>query len=81
MKKFVVLLVIAVFVLMTACNYDAVNFKYEYNYAYLRLANGEVIEGDLSAWGYYDGDTFYLTIDGKTYVANSYNFTLLKKEG
>lgn len=80
MKKFVVLLVIAVFVLMTACDYAPVEFKYNFNYAYIRLQNGEVIEGKVEKWTDYEGEQLQVTINGVVYLTNSFNCTLVYDE-
>lgn len=75
----VVLFVVAVVVcICTACNMNVIDLTYSYNYAYIRLQNGEVIEGPVSSWrDYEDGDQLQVTIDGKTYLVHASNCTLV----
>ena len=63
----------------TACgNKNVFDFTYSYNYAYIKLQNGEVIEGSVSSWtDYEDGDQLQITIDGVTYLVHASNCTLV----
>ena len=69
---------IAVVFVLTACNYQVVDLQYNFNYAYIQLQNGELIEGKVESWtDYEDGEQLQVTIDGITYLTNSYNCTLV----
>ncbi len=74
-----ILLVIGFIVIFTGCNMDVIDTVYSYDYAYIRLPNGEIIEGVVETWrDYEDGEQLQVTIDGVTYLTNSYNCTLVK---
>lgn len=74
-----VLLVFAIGVcICTGCNMNVIDLTYSYNYAYIKLQNGEVIEGPVSSWrDYEDGDQLQVTIDGVTYLVHASNCTLV----
>lgn len=77
----IMLLAMALVVLaliFTSCNYQVVDLTYEYNYAYIQLQNGEVVEGHVSSWKDYEGEQLQVTIDGVTYLTSSYNCTLVR---
>lgn len=80
MKKIIVLILI-VTTLLTGCgNYQVVDFQYSFNYAVLKLQNGEVIEGKVESWrDYEDGEQLQVKINGVLYLTNSYNCTLMYK--
>ena len=80
MKKIVALILIVV-TLLTGCgNYQVVDFQYSFNYAVLKLQNGEVIEGKVESWrDYEDGEQLQVKINGVLYLTNSYNCTLMYK--
>lgn len=83
-KKFITMMAIAAIFagitsyLVTSCNYQVVDLTYGYNYAYIQLQNGEVIEGRVEAWrDYDDGEQLQVQINGVTYLTSSYNCTLI----
>ena len=64
--------------IFTACNKNVLDFTYSYDYAYIKLPNGEVIEGKVTSWtDYEDGDQLQITIDGVTYLVHASNCTLI----
>lgn len=77
----ILLLIMAVVVLVlmaTACNYQVVDLQYSFDYAYIKLPNGDIIEGHVDNWrDYEDGEQIQVTIGGVTYLTNSYNCTLV----
>lgn len=82
MAVFVVTLILAILIscafIFTACNKNVFDFTYNYDYAYIKLQNGEVIEGHVSSWAdYEDGDQLQITIDGVTYLVHASNCTLV----
>ena len=78
MKKLIVGALLIGSLLITSCNYQVVDLTYNYNYAYIQLQNGEVIEGRVEAWGDYDdGEQLQVQIDGIVYLTSSYNCTLI----
>ena len=51
-----------------------------YNYAIIKLQNGELIEGPIEKWrDFEDGEQLEVTIDGVLYLTNSINCTLIHK--
>ena len=78
MKKLIVGALLIGSLLITSCNYQVVDLTYNYNYAYIQLQNGEVIEGMVDAWrDYDDGEQLQVQIDGIVYLTSSYNCTLI----
>ena len=80
----ITVLAIAIFIIgiccmgVCGCNYKVVDLTYSYNYAYIELQNGEVIEGKVENWrDYEDGEQLQVQIDGVIYLTNSYNCTLV----
>lgn len=87
MKEFVKEYKIAIFVsilavimiVLCACNRPVVDLTYSYDYAYVELPTGEVVEGKVDSWrDYEDGDQLQVTIDGVTYLTNSTRVVLVK---
>ena len=77
-SKILCAFLIAVVFVLTACNYQVIDLQYNFNYAYIQLQNGELIEGKVESWtDYEDGEQLQVTIDGITYLTNSYNCTLV----
>lgn len=60
-------------------NYQMFDTTYTYDYAIIRLQNGEIIEGKVEKWTDYEGEQLQVTIDGVTYLTNSLNCTLISK--
>ena len=73
MKKMLVVLSLIGLLSLTSCNMNVVDLTYSYDYAYIRLQNGEVVEGPVSSWRDYEE----VTIDGKTYLVHASNCTLV----
>ena len=78
MKKLLTFISIIGLLLITSCNYNMVDLTYNYDYAYIKLQNGDVVEGQVDAWrDYDDGDQLQVTINGVTYLVHSSNCTLI----
>lgn len=67
--------------LFSACNKQILDLTYEFNYAYVKLQDGTVIQGEVSSWrDYEDGDQLQITFEnGDTYLVHSCNATLIKR--
>lgn len=77
-RLIIILLTVIIGVTFTACNYDVVDLTYEYNYAYIKLQDGQIISGKVESWrDYEDGEQLQVKVDGVTYLTNSYNCTLV----
>lgn len=69
-----------VFVLV-GCNRQLIDTTYAYDYAWIELPGGEVVEGKIQSWkDYEDGDQIQVTIDGKTYLTSTERAVLMKGE-
>lgn len=65
-------------IILSACNYQPVDLNYNFNYAVIRLQNGDVIQGKVESWrDYEDSEQIQVKINGVLYLTNSYNCTLM----
>ena len=72
-----IFLILSIFAL-TSCNYQVIDLTYSYDYAIIKLQNGKIIEGKVQKWrDYEDGEQLQVTVDGVTYLTNSFNCTLI----
>lgn len=82
-KRIVTLLLAAVLAVgaLTGCgNKDMWDTVYTFDYAIIKLPNGEIVEGEVESWtDYEDGDQLQITIDGKIYLTSTLNCTLINK--
>lgn len=63
---------------VTSCNKDLLDLTYKYNYCYIQLQDGTVIQGEVEGWtDYEDGDQLQIRMNGKTYLVHSVNCTLI----
>jgi len=77
-KVFVALLLVLMIALLTSCNYQMVDLTYNFDYAYIKLPTGEIIEGKVQSWrDYEDGDQLQITIDDVTYLTHASNICLI----
>jgi len=76
------LIIGAALTLCTGCgNKDIIDTVYTYDYAIIKLQNGEIVEGNVTKWSdYNDGDQIQVTIDGVTYLEHSSNIDLMTKK-
>lgn len=82
-KALIVCLLLAMFSI--GCNGTCVgcgnktfwDFQYTFNYAYIQLPTGEVIEGKLQEWNDYEGEQLQVKINGITYLTSTFNCTLI----
>ena len=83
MKKFIaVILALIMSLSLVACgNKDMWDPVYTFDYAIIRIANGDVVEGEVVTWNDYEGDSIQVTIktdDGElTYLTHICNVTLI----
>ena len=82
MKKKIVALVALVLifcVLLSGCGnkdwFDIGNNKF--NYAYIQLQDGSVVQGKVDSWTDYVGEQLQVKMNGKTYLTSSFNCTLI----
>lgn len=81
MKKIifvVVILMVAVSLLLTACgNHQLVDATWHFNYAIIKLPNGEIVEGECTSWrDYENSDQLQVKVNGVQYLTHSCNVVL-----
>lgn len=80
-KLLATILALGMVISMSACNYQVMDFTYNYKYAIISLPNGEIVEGKVDSWrDYEDGDQIQVTIDGVTYLVHSTDAVLMTEE-
>lgn len=81
MKKIIALVLVCIIVITVCagCNKQIIDFTYNYNYAIIKMPNGEVVEGKVSSWNDYEGDQLQIVINGTTYLVHSTNVALMNK--
>jgi len=74
-----ILLTIIILLTLSSCsNYDYWDTNWNFNYAHITMANGEIISGKVQQWrDYEDGDQLQVKIDGTTYLVHSSQCTLI----
>jgi hypothetical protein len=79
MKKIICLLLVVLMAvgLFCGCNMQLLDTTYSYEYAYVALPNGEVVEGEVDSWVDYESDAIQVVIDGKTYLTHYENVVLV----
>ena len=84
-KLAIVAIILGIIVGIMGCNKDILDLTYKYNYCYIQLQDGTVIQGEVESWtDYSDGDQLQIRMNGKTYLVHSVNCTLIydpSKEG
>lgn len=76
-KAIMVFLCVLLSAALCGCNYEVWDTTYAYDYAYILLPNGEVVEGAVESWKDYEGEQLQVKIDGKIYLTSSFNCTLV----
>ena len=65
---------------LTHGNRQLIDTKYRFNYAIIRLPNGEIAEGKITSWLDFDrSDTVQITMNGKTYLTQYMNVCLINQ--
>ena len=80
MKKIICLLLVVLMLtaMLCGCNAQIIDLTYSYEYGYVKLPNGEIVEGVVSSWKDYDsGDVVQVVIGGKTYLTHYENVVLV----
>ena len=80
MKKLVILACMAT--MLAGCgNRQVIDTTWHYNYAYIKLPTGEVVEGDVKAWTGYRGDAVRVVFtDDTVYLTQLSNVVLIERE-
>lgn len=88
-KNFVMALAISlcIFLMSSLCisgcsysGYDMIGNNYHFDYAYICLPNGEIVEGPIRTWSdSEDGEQLTITLsNGNRYLCSSYNCVLVE---
>lgn len=63
---------------LTGCgNKDVWDTVYTFDYAMIKLPNGEVVEGKVQSWCDYEGEQLQVKINGETYLTCIQSCTLI----
>lgn len=78
MKKIICIILALVFILiLTACNHQVIDTTWNFNYAIIKLPNGDIVEGKCDSWKDYDNsDQLQIKIDGVQYLVHACNAVL-----
>ena len=71
------LLVIVIIITLSGCNMQLLDMTYSFEYAYISLPNGTVVEGEVDSWVDYESDAVQVVINGKTYLTHYSNVVLI----
>lgn len=79
-KLAIVLVVLCVLVTLgvCACNMNVIDTTWSFDYAYIDLGDGTVVEGKVESWkDWNDSDMVQVKINGKTYYTHGSNVVLI----
>lgn len=80
MKKILCVLAVITGLALCGCEQVGNNMWSDYNYAYILLQDGTVIQGKIDAYRCYrDSDYIQITIKGDEYLVHRSNATLIKR--
>ena len=76
------ILIILIICSFTGCNMQIIDTKWSFDYVYIDLGNGKIIEGNVDSWkDWDDSDMIQVTMkNGKTYFTHSSNVVLIKSK-
>ena len=78
-KIIIIAMLIVLIAVLTGCNATIIDTNFTYNYGYIKMPNGEVIEGKVEKWCDYEGEQLQVVIGDKTYLTSSFNCVLVKQ--
>ena len=65
---------------LCGCNKQIIDLTYAYNYAYIDIPGGAVVEGPIQSWkDYEDGDQIQLKINDVVYLTDTTRCVLVAK--
>lgn len=75
---FVAAVILVIAGMLSGCNRTIIDTTYNYDYGYVELPTGEIVEGPVTNWTDYEGDQLQVSINGKTYLTHSSRIVLVK---
>jgi uncharacterized lipoprotein YehR (DUF1307 family) len=81
MKKILaIMLVMIMMVSLVGCgNQQLFDATYTFDYAIIKMPNGEIVEGKVDSWNDYEGEQLQIKINGVTYLTHSENVVMIAK--
>ena len=81
MKKVIfVILAIVMAVVLSGCNKQIVDLNYKFDKVYIRLPNGQCVEGRLDSWlDFEEVDQIQVKVNGKTYLTHISNVVMVNE--
>ena len=77
-KAIAIATIIALTLCLASCNKQIVDTQYQFNYAYINVADMYHVQGEVESWcDYEDSDQIQVKIDGVTYLVHSSDVTLV----
>lgn len=81
MKKILIFILFALLLLCSGCNKQLFDTTYKFDYAYILLPNGSVVQGEVESWrDFEDGDQLQVKINGDVYLTHATNVVLIDKK-
>lgn len=82
MKKILTILAVFLVLSLASCgNKDMIDTVYTYDYAYIQMPDGNVVQGKVENWrDYSDGDQIQVKINGNIYLVHSSKIVLIKNK-
>ena len=80
MKKKLIAVVAVIMTIgaLTGCgNHTVIDTTYTFRYGIIALPDGTIVKGKVDKWCDYEGEQLQVTINGQTYLTNSYNCVLM----
>ena len=79
-KVIFVILAIVMAVVLSGCNKQIVDLNYKFDKVYIRLPNGQCVEGRLDSWlDFEEGDQIQVKVNGKTYLTHISNVVMVNE--
>jgi hypothetical protein len=81
MKPIVALLLLVAFaIILCSCgNMSVTHTTYTFDYAYIELPNGQIVQGEVDAWCNYGNNSVQVIIDDVVYLTHYENVVLVSK--
>lgn len=79
-RKIFACIILTLLIILAGCgNFKAIDTTWDFDYAYIKLPNGGVIEGHIESWrDYEDSDVIQLKVNGETFLTHYSNVVLIK---